>query len=155
MSERTGALRSTLFPSIGPAVAQLSARSQTCRDPVAALPSSVPGGTEVESENAASAGSARPDPVSSAVQAIETLLACQSPSTAPQATTGASTSAPPSGCASANGENEFTTAQTSLPVSNVVGSITGVAPTQCTIAGGVPVNGKHTVAVVNVAVVSR
>ena len=54
-------------------------------------------------------------------------------------TVGASVSSPPVGRASANGENDVTSAHTSLPVSAIVSSISGSPSTQCTIDGGVPV----------------
>ena len=98
----------------------------------------MPAGTEVASENSASA-SATPEPASVAVQRIATLSPCQSPSAEPHVTSGASVSSPPVGRASANGENESTSAQTRVLVWRVVSRISGVPATQCTIEGGVPV----------------
>src|SRR5262249_22147131 len=73
----TGPFRSTLLPPIGPAVEQLPDASQTVRLFVTAFAVSLPAPTDVTSENDASAAFARPDPPSVAVQASETLLACQ------------------------------------------------------------------------------
>src|SRR5437667_11148834 len=84
----SGALRSTLLPAIGPAVAQLPALSQTWRLSVDAFASSLPAGTLVDSEKLASAGFARPEPLSFAVQGMLTLLACQLPSGEPQVIVG-------------------------------------------------------------------
>jgi hypothetical protein len=83
-----GGLRSTLIPLIGPAVAQLSALSQTSWLSVEAFAVSVPVATLVVSVNDASAGFARPEPVSAAVQRRVTLDACQSVSVVPQETAG-------------------------------------------------------------------
>src|SRR4051812_23428814 len=87
-----GALRSTLLPVTGPAVAQLPALSQTCRVPVAALAVSLPAATDVLNEKLASLALARPDVASVAVHAIDTLPACHSESALPQATVGATVS---------------------------------------------------------------
>src|SRR5512143_373892 len=84
-----GAFLSTLLPPIGPAVAQFPSRSHTLRVPVAALAVSVPAGTEVERLKLASAGLARPEPPSPAVQAMLTSFACHWPSAVPQLTAGA------------------------------------------------------------------
>src|SRR5262245_8576326 len=87
-----GPFRSIRLPGIGPAVAQLPARSQITRLSVPALASSEPKPTEVISRNDASPELASPIPVSLAVQASETLSACQAPSAAAQETAGAVTS---------------------------------------------------------------
>ena len=84
-----GAFLSTRLPPIGPAVAQLPSRSHTLRVPVAALAVSVPAGTEVERLKLASAGLARPEPLSLAVQAMLTSFACHWPSAVPQLIAGA------------------------------------------------------------------
>ncbi len=69
-----GGFLSTLFPPTGPA--QLPARSHTEREPVSALAVSLPSGTEVASENDASAGLRSPEPpASDAVQGIVTFAA--------------------------------------------------------------------------------
>src|SRR2546421_298563 len=87
-----GALRSILFPPIGPALAQLFTLSHTLRASVGALAVSLPSGTLVESEKLASLLCARPDALSLAVHAIDTSAACQAASRLPQLTVGASRS---------------------------------------------------------------
>ena len=110
-------MRSTLFPPIGLAVAQLPDLSQTCREPVAAFEVSEPAGTLVVSEKLASPASASPTPPSAAVHAIATLSLCHAPSAEAHEIRGATASR-----ASANGENEVTRPQTSIDVT-VVGTV--------------------------------
>ena len=90
--ETTGAFLSTLLPEIGPAVEELPAPSATARLLVEALFVSVFAATEVVKSNEASAGSARPDVPSRAVQAILTSAACHAPSTTPHEILGATVS---------------------------------------------------------------
>src|SRR6185369_3155419 len=71
---------STRLPAIGPPVAQLPATSQTVWLLVTALPLLASGATEVASAKLASAGSARPEPVSVAVHASVTFTGCHAPS---------------------------------------------------------------------------
>src|SRR5262245_23744742 len=87
-----GALRSILFPAIGPAVAQFPATSQMVRLFVLALASSTPGETPVTREKSASAGLARPEAPSLAVHASVTLSPCHAPSGAAHDTVGAAVS---------------------------------------------------------------
>src|SRR5690242_17840144 len=82
--EIAGPRLSTMLPKIGPAVAQLPARSQTERLLVAALAVSEPAGTLVMSVKEASAALAKPVPLSRAVQASETSVECHRPSGAAQ-----------------------------------------------------------------------
>src|SRR5439155_17850327 len=84
-----GASLSTLLPPMGPAVTQLLTASHTWWEPVEASLVSVPAATKVDRLKTASAGSARSDPPSEAVQAMETSVACQAPSAEPQLTLGA------------------------------------------------------------------
>src|SRR6185295_9826175 len=84
-----GDFRSTLLPAIGPAVAQLPARSQISRVPVPASGVSAPAATEVVRTKDASAGLASPLPASPAVQAIDTLPGCHAPSGAAHVMAGA------------------------------------------------------------------
>ena len=84
-----GGFLSTLFPPIGPAMAQLPATSHTERVPVSALPVSLPSGTFVASENDASAVFKSPAPPASvAVQGIVTFAADHWPLALPQAIAG-------------------------------------------------------------------
>src|SRR5690349_14651585 len=83
-----GAFLSTLFGPSGPALAQFPAPSHTWWLLVSALAVSVPAGTLVTREKLASAGTARPESLSVAAQAIPTSAACQSVSGAPQETAG-------------------------------------------------------------------
>ncbi len=83
---------STMLPVMGPAVVQLPAASHTLRLAVAASAVSVPWGTAVARENEPSAGSARPEPTSVAVQAMLTSPACHCPSAATHSTSGADVS---------------------------------------------------------------
>src|SRR5437867_4116777 len=85
-----GGLRSIILPPIGSAVVQFPATSHTERVPVNAFAVSTPVATDVESEKEASARFASPEPPESvAVQPIEILLACHTPSAVPQRTFGA------------------------------------------------------------------
>src|SRR5437867_1398208 len=84
-----GPFLSTLLPETGPAVVELATASATLRVPVEALFVSVPAGTAVDRLNDASAGLARPEPPSVAVQAMLTSVACQTPSGDPHDTVGA------------------------------------------------------------------
>src|ERR1043165_3164076 len=95
--EAEGAFLSTLLPLTGPAFAQLPARSQTVRLSVEALAVSVPAATCVESRKLASAGSARPEPVSLAVHWMEMSVECQRPSGEPHVTVGGVVSAAAAG----------------------------------------------------------
>src|SRR6266571_9338446 len=79
-----GGFLSTLMPTIGPAVAQLTATSQTARVPVVALDVSVPAETLVLSEKLASEELARPERVSVAEQGMTTSVGCQRLSGEPQ-----------------------------------------------------------------------
>jgi hypothetical protein len=91
-----------MLPPTGPAVVQFPATSQTSFVFVCASLVSTPTGTEVVKTKLASAGSARPDSVSSAVQLIATSPACQMPSGDSQTTSGGFVSAwltPPPGMA--------------------------------------------------------
>ena len=87
-SESAGALRSTLFPPMGPAVAQFPAASHTRRVPVDAFASSTPAGTDVDNVKAASLAFARPDPLSRAAQPIETFAPCHTPFATPHVIVG-------------------------------------------------------------------
>src|SRR4051812_43685665 len=82
------------MPVIGPtSVPQWSTLSQIAACvPVDALSVSVPAGTVVESEKAASVEFLRSQPVSNARQGTDTSSACQSSPTDPQRTVGGSTS---------------------------------------------------------------
>src|SRR5262245_33478484 len=84
----TGAARSTAIGPSGPVVAQLPALSHTSCVPVCAAASSLPLPTLVVSRKDTSAGSARPEPSSLAVQATETSSACQPDGGGSQATSG-------------------------------------------------------------------
>src|SRR5512133_1616909 len=83
-TEIAGARRSIRNGPTGPATAQLPATSHTERVAVAASAVSVPASTEVARVKLASAGSARPDAASEAVQVIVALPACQAPSASGQ-----------------------------------------------------------------------
>src|SRR5688572_33265377 len=84
-----GASLSTLMPPIGPATAQLPARSQTSRLSVAASAVSTSVGTAVVRVKVSVAAPSGANPPSSvAVQSIWTSVACQSPSGWPQAIVG-------------------------------------------------------------------
>ena len=89
-----GERRSILLPVTGPAVAQLPAMSQTCRVPVDALGVSLPAATLVVSWKAASPALARPEPVSLAVQEIDTFNGCHAESAKPHDINGALLSTP-------------------------------------------------------------
>src|SRR5206468_1776410 len=84
-----GAFRSTLMPVHGPAAVQWFTLSQTCRDAVEALESSVLEATLVDRLKLESPTLARPDPPSEAEHATSTSCWCQNPSADPQLTTGA------------------------------------------------------------------
>src|SRR5258706_6189160 len=85
-----GGFLSTLFPPIGPAMAQLPATSHTERVPVSALAVSVPSGTFVASENELSAAFKSPaPPASDTVQGIVTFAADHWPLALPHAIVGA------------------------------------------------------------------
>src|SRR2546427_5004599 len=83
-----GPFLSILLPETGPAVVELATPSATLRVPVEALVVSVPAGTAVDRLNDASAGLARPEPPSVAVQAMLASVACQTPSADPHEITG-------------------------------------------------------------------
>src|SRR6266545_958051 len=83
-----GAFLSIMLPLIGPPTVKFPATSNTVCVPVNALFVSVPAGTLVKSRKLASAGFARPDSASLAVQAMLTSVACQRPSAEPHNTTG-------------------------------------------------------------------
>src|SRR5262245_28769205 len=87
-----GALLSTLLLPSGPTAPQLPATSHTVRLFVKAFAVSDPAGTDVVRLKLASAGLAKPDPLSAAVHAKTTSDPCQKPSADPQVTTGASRS---------------------------------------------------------------
>ena len=78
-----GAFLSTLFPVIGPAVAQLPALSQMALVVVPALAVSVPAPTPVISEKLASLALARWETVSLPVHVSNTLFECHCPSEEP------------------------------------------------------------------------
>ena len=80
---------STLLPVIGPAVAQLPARSQIAREPVDEFAVSVPAATVVESEKFASPLLASPETPSFDVHERLTSPACHAPSAAAQLEVGA------------------------------------------------------------------
>src|SRR4051812_19152790 len=73
-----GALRSTLFPPIGPAVLQLPAKSQKSCGVVRALSVSAFAGTVVGSKSCEAP--LMPDSASEAMQLMVMLLACHTPS---------------------------------------------------------------------------
>ena len=83
-----GSCLSTFSPVTGPAVVQLLAMSQTCREPVVADEVSVPSLTDVDSTNDPSAVSAKPLPSSEAVQLIWTSSADQAVGAGAQSITG-------------------------------------------------------------------
>src|SRR6266403_3501734 len=80
---KLGPFLSTLFPTMGPAVAQLPATSQTTRVPVVAFAVSAPAATPVASEKLASEGLLKPEPLSVTEQAMPTSTACHKPSAPP------------------------------------------------------------------------
>ena len=90
-----------------------------------------------------------------AVHAMDTFAPCHAPSAASQVITGASESpVDGSGWRSANGENDVTTAQTSLPVSWVVARVTHAPLSKCPMVGAGDVYAKQIVAMSNCAVVA-
>src|ERR1700704_149300 len=84
-----GASRSTFNPVMGPAAAQLPARSQTVTELVAAEAVSMPAGTAVVRVNAAWLGSARPEVASTTLHATVTSAALHAALGAAQAIAGA------------------------------------------------------------------
>src|SRR5687767_10174824 len=84
-----GAFLSTLFPLIGPAVAQLPATSQTVLLLVEAFAVSVFAVTLVVKLKLSTAALLRPEMPSFAVQGIFTSVACHTPSAESQETEGA------------------------------------------------------------------